>query len=49
MEQELMDDDDCELCGEAPDGEMAQFQDDDRTEVVWCHAGCGEDAGLEMC
>ena len=49
MEQDLMDQDDCELCGEAPDGEMAQFQDDDRTEVVWCRAGCGEDAGLEMC
>lgn len=45
----LMDTDECELCGEAADGEMAQFQDDDRTEVVWCHAGCGEDAGLEMC
>lgn len=45
----LMDTDECELCGEAADGEMGQFQDDDRTEVVWCHAGCGEDAGLEMC
>lgn len=45
----LMDTDECELCGEPADGEMAQFQDDDRTEVVWCHAGCGEDAGLEMC
>lgn len=45
----LMDTDVCELCEEPADGEMGQFQDDDRTEVVWCHAGCGEDAGLEMC
>lgn len=49
LQVHLMDLDECELCGEEPDGEMAQFQDDDRTEVVWCHAGCGEDAGLEMC
>lgn len=45
----LMDTDECELCGEPADGEMGQFQDSDRTEVVWCHAGCGEDAGLDMC
>ncbi|QNR52046.1 hypothetical protein phiRKBJ001_104 [Streptomyces phage phiRKBJ001] len=49
MQVSLMDTDECELCGEPADSEMAQFQDDDRTEVVWCHAGCGEDAGLSMC
>lgn len=45
----MMDQDECELCGEPADSEMGHFQDSDRTEVVWCHAGCGEDAGLDMC
>lgn len=44
----LMDQDDCELCGEGPDAEMGMFQDVDRTEQVWAHAGCGEDAGLDL-
>lgn len=44
----LMDQDECELCGEGADGEMGTFRDDNRTENVWCHAGCGEDAGLEL-
>jgi len=48
MEQDLMDEDVCELCGEDADDEMGTFQDDDRTEQVWCHASCGEDAGLEL-
>lgn len=49
MQVSLMDTDECELCEEPADGETGQFQDDDRTEVVWCHSGCGEDAGLNMC
>lgn len=44
----LMDQDDCELCGEGPDAEMGMFSDVDRTESVWAHAGCGEDAGLDL-
>lgn len=43
-----MDTDDCELCGEGPDNEMGFFIDDDRTETVWAHAQCGEDAGLNL-
>lgn len=44
----MMDLDECELCGEGPDAEMGMFQDSDRTEQVWAHAQCGEDAGLDL-
>ncbi len=43
-----MDNSDCELCGEPADDDTGFFQDDDRTETVWAHSSCGEDAGLEL-
>lgn len=39
---------DCELCGEAPDFEMAEFWDKIKSEGVVAHAQCGLDAGLTL-
>lgn len=46
-ERDLMDTDECELCGEDADGETGFFTGHDG-EMVWAHGQCGEDEGLEL-
>jgi hypothetical protein len=42
--------DDCELCDEGPDDEMAEFRTADRSGAISivAHAQCGFDRGLEL-
>ncbi|AVP41527.1 hypothetical protein SEA_WENTWORTH_88 [Streptomyces phage Wentworth] len=48
-ERELMDDDSCQLCEEAPDAEMGLFIDrENDNTTVWSHAQCGYDADLQL-
>ena len=45
-ERELMDEDECQLCGEPADAEMSMYGG--ALDMVWAHAQCGVDEGLQQ-